>query len=350
MRSMLRSSVLVLASTPALLAQEVTLYSTDFSTLEDWTVVTGCDGPQWRWAADATPATHPAGPYVSPPASLNFNDGTNIGGGDYGGPTTCGRVTSNPIDLSLAASDPRLRFLASWNCETGCQWDILSLWVRSAETGAVLFSECVNTTPSSQWIAFEFPLQKAWGQVRIEFEFDSVDGWESMGSGPFIDDLAVVYDLPVSYSVLCRGDGSGTPCPCSNPGSSDEGCRNSTGAGARLIASGSASTSLANLVLSTTQLRPNQFGTYLQGSLGVNGGQGISFGDGLRCAGGSVVRLQQRPSDSGGSSATTIDVAARGGVLPGDTRTYQIWYRDPFTGPCGSGFNLSNGIQFTWLP
>jgi hypothetical protein len=36
--------------------------------------------------------------------------------------------------------------------------------------------------------------------------------------------------------------------------------------------------------------------------------------------------------------------------LPGDIRRYQAWFRDPFGGPCGSGFNLSNGYEIVWLP
>ena len=34
------------------------------------------------------------------------------------------------------------------------------------------------------------------------------------------------------------------------------------------------------------------------------------------------------------------------GVVPGsgEVKHYQFWYRDP-TGPCGAGFNLSNGLS-----
>ena len=86
----------------------------------------------------------------------------------------------------------------------------------------------------------------------------------------------------------------------------------------------------------------------------MNGGNGNVFGDGLPCAGGGLIRLQIRTSDSSGSSSTTIAIAAKGGVSPGDTKRYQCWYRDTSGNqPCGVGvndFNLSNGYEITWLP
>jgi hypothetical protein len=80
----------------------------------------------------------------------------------------------------------------------------------------------------------------------------------------------------------------------------------------------------------------------------VNGGNGNTFGDGLRCVGGSVVRLQVRTASAAGGSATTVDIASAGGVSAGDLLRYQLWYRDSVTTPCGSGYNLSNGIELTW--
>ena len=71
--------------------------------------------------------------------------------------------------------------------------------------------------------------------------------------------------------------------------------------------------------------------------------------DALRCAGGAVVRLQVRFAAADGTSATTTDIAgAGGGVSAGDTKRYQLWYRDPNTTPCGGQFNLSNGLELTF--
>ena len=148
-----------------------------------------------------------------------------------------------------------------------------------------------------------------------------------------------------AYTQYCFGQG----CPCANDDPS-AGCANSTGGGALLDASGSASVASSTLVLSGSGLPAGQPGLYFQGLNAVGGGSGVSFGDGLRCAGGGVVRLQVRASDALGTSSTSADLAVGGGVTAGDTRTYQLWYRDPAGSVCGTGFNLSNGVQLVWAP
>lgn len=151
-------------------------------------------------------------------------------------------------------------------------------------------------------------------------------------------------------TAFCFGDGSGTACPCNNSAGSGEGCANGTGAGAKLSSSGSTSLSAGDLVLAGTQLVPGQPGLYFQGNNAVSAGAGAVFGDGLRCAGGGVVRLQVRIADSSGVSATSVDIGSVGGAAAGTTRRYQLWYRDPATSPCGTGFNLSNGVEVVFTP
>ncbi len=156
----------------------------------------------------------------------------------------------------------------------------------------------------------------------------------------------------------CFGDpGSGTPCPCSNdndgsvPGS---GCDNGVFAsGALLTGTGTASVSYDTLTLSATGLEPSNTGLYFQADNAIAGGAGTAFGDGLRCAGGALIRLQVRFADATGESSTTVDVATKGAVSAGDTRRYQLWYRTTTNPPCGVGvndFNLTNGYEIDWLP
>ena len=85
----------------------------------------------------------------------------------------------------------------------------------------------------------------------------------------------------------------------------------------------------------------------------MNSGNGNQFGDGLRCAGGGVRRLQVLFANgaNGFATETTVTVSSVGNVSAGQTKRYQLWYRDPSTGaPCNSGFNLTNGLEVTWAP
>ena len=149
-------------------------------------------------------------------------------------------------------------------------------------------------------------------------------------------------------AAFCPGDGVGTSCPCGNSSTNGGGCANGGGTGGILDAEGTASVSSDTLVLKSTDLLPNQPCLFFQGNNAVNSGNGNSFGDGLRCAGGGVVRLQVRFPDSNGDAQTNLSISARGGCSAGDLRRYQNWYRDPSLTPCGAGFNLTNGYEITW--
>ena len=148
----------------------------------------------------------------------------------------------------------------------------------------------------------------------------------------------------------CFGDGSGTTCPCGNTGGSGEGCANSTGTGTLAFGTGSASAGADDLGFDGRNLLPAQPALLFAGLNAVNNGNGIVFGDGLRCAGGSVVRLGVRVPDGNGDASWGPGLGAIGGWVAGDTRRFQIWYRDPLIGPCGTGFNLSNGVEVVFLP
>ncbi|HIG11858.1 MAG: hypothetical protein ABGY71_13430 [bacterium] len=152
---------------------------------------------------------------------------------------------------------------------------------------------------------------------------------------------------------FCFCDGTGTLSPCANPGATGNGCLNSASpVGAHLTATGTATVGPNSLLLHAVGMTPNQPVLFFQGNNAVNLGQGIIFGDGLRCAGGNILRIQILPADATGSASTSADIYAAqfNPLLPGDIRRYQAWFRDPFGGPCGSGFNLSNGYEIVWLP
>ena len=153
---------------------------------------------------------------------------------------------------------------------------------------------------------------------------------------------------PESAAPFCLCGAAG---PCGND-DGDAGCANSTGQGAVLTVSGRSSVSADTLVLHGSILPAGAITLYIQGTQAVNGGAGSAFGDGLSCAGGNVRRLAPRVSFVGVSQfpeAGNQPISILGNVAPGATRHYQAFYRNPM-GPCGFGFNLTNGVSLTWEP
>ncbi|MCB9915512.1 MAG: FG-GAP repeat protein [Planctomycetes bacterium] len=150
-------------------------------------------------------------------------------------------------------------------------------------------------------------------------------------------------------TAYCFGDGSGTACPCGNVGAADAGCANSAGLGATAGSAGSASLATDDFVVTGAGLTPNQPTLLFAGLNAVNGGAGTLFGDGLRCAGGSVQRLGVHAASAGGAASWGPGLLGGTGWSAGDVRRFQLWYRDP-VGPCGGGFNLSNGLELTVAP
>ena len=152
-----------------------------------------------------------------------------------------------------------------------------------------------------------------------------------------------------AVTAYCFGDGSGTTCPCANNGPSGQGCTNSSGPGAVVSSMGSTSVSANDLALTASNLLASQPALLFAGLNAINGGNGDPFGDGLRCSGGSVVRLGFQVPDGNGHATYGPGLAALGGFGPGDVRRFQVWYRDP-AGPCASGFNLSHGMEVVFIP
>jgi hypothetical protein len=154
-------------------------------------------------------------------------------------------------------------------------------------------------------------------------------------------------------SSLCFGTAS--ICPCGNAGAAGNGCANSVNsAGARLTATGNASRSSDSLALIATNVPPGAPCLFFQGTQKIQGGVGTVLGDGLRCAGGTVIRLGIKPAFNGTASYPQgLDPSiSQRGLIPstGGMRFYQAWYRNSATFCTDSTFNLSNAMQATWVP
>jgi hypothetical protein len=192
--------------------------------------------------------------------------------------------------------------------------------------------------------------------LQVSYATFAMDGMIDLNWLPFDPDLEVVDICEEDDDLLvaiCFGDGAGTLCPCGNTGGPGEGCANSTGLGAILSGTGTPSVSADTLVLSITQGKPSQPVLFFQGLNFINSGLGVVFGDGLRCCGGSVRRLQVRFMDGAGAADTTATLSVRGAVAAGSTYCNQAWYRDPSAAggsPCSTFFNTSSALSVTWTP
>jgi hypothetical protein len=157
------------------------------------------------------------------------------------------------------------------------------------------------------------------------------------------------------FRPTCAGDGTQGACPCGNSGSTGAGCANSQTSGATLAARGT--TLPDTVVLSASGMLANATCVFLQGDVQI---APVSFGDGLRCAGGSLVRLIVHHASSGSSSfpvAGELGIRARSAsvghpIWDGQSRIYQTCYRDPDPSfcppPSGATWNITSGVVVAW--
>jgi Tol biopolymer transport system component len=178
------------------------------------------------------------------------------------------------------------------------------------------------------------------------------------------EDIFVHDRFSAGFTSLCEPGNSGViGCPCSNPPSGpDRGCDNSSGTGgASLSASGIAYLSMDDLYFTTTGEGPIATSLLLQGD--APNANGSVYGQGVRCAGGRLVRLFVRravgggvrvPDFGAGDPAISARSASKGDVIqPGRSRWYLVYYRDPVVlGGCASSstFNTTQTGRVTWWP
>jgi hypothetical protein len=120
---------------------------------------------------------------------------------------------------------------------------------------------------------------------------------------------------------------------------------NSTGAAATISASGSTAVAQNDLQLQSSGLPPSAFGLFIYGPSQIQ----TPFGDGFRCVGGQLRRLQaSTPASPAGVATLQVDLnsAAASAIVAGSTLNFQYWYRDAIGGP--SGFNTTNAVAVSF--
>lgn len=198
--------------------------------------------------------------------------------------------------------------------------------------------------------------------VRFHLQAGGEHGSHEFDLGPveaaIVGFFVQAFQGALDPTPLCASGAPSFECPCGNLGFAGHGCANSQawGAGALLDATGGAAAD--TLVLRALGAPPNATCVFLQGS--ATAATPVFVGDGVRCAGGTVVRLATRAAFEGAASypaAGEPSIRARSAALgapipPGGSRVYQVFYRDPiedFCGaPAGGNSNLTNALRVVW--
>jgi hypothetical protein len=134
----------------------------------------------------------------------------------------------------------------------------------------------------------------------------------------------------------------GPPCSVSNYCTS---LPNSTGEPASIGAQGEASLEANSLVVAAVGLPRSTMTVLLMGESPID--PGVPFGHGLLCVGGFLRRMGSQPATDGVIiAAQDLDDPRYASVEPGDTRYFQLWYRD--AAAPGGGFNTTDAIAVTF--
>jgi hypothetical protein len=184
----------------------------------------------------------------------------------------------------------------------------------------------------------------------------------------FINDTVIIVNVVYTYCsagiTMCVPGESGTmACPCGNPQSppgSSKGCNNSSSTGGAVLSSGGVSSlSVDTVVFTTSGEKPTATSILLQGSASNNGGS--TFGAGVRCASGTLVRLYTKTAANGsivapgpGDPTVSARSAALGDtIVAGQPRWYLVYYRDPnvpIVCLSWASYNATQGQAISWQP
>lgn len=172
-----------------------------------------------------------------------------------------------------------------------------------------------------------------------------------------------------TYNTVCKaGFDPNDPCgqcPCGNGPllQTQGGCLNSEGRSAELRAVGVPAVSDDSLSFPLSQASSNAFALLLSGgnllspaggTCPVGSGVTGSLTDGLRCVGSGVLRHGTLATDGNGATAFGA-ASSQGGLIgpnsfmAGQTRAFQVFYRDVTASPCGTGLNTSNAVLMQFV-
>lgn len=314
--------------------------------------------PAWNWVLESAEMVHPPG---TPPGTYDVRVAFTLNVDEVvPGATDLSRdlvlyLNDGPIGVLphpviTEASLPPCFFCNPNPCRTislhGAPWSLLCGFVWSGgPCGCGIRLEEVFTGGSYNHT----------DTVRLSLE-------PTVGSMPEIDTSDDSFTLVVGENdpstPFCSGDGTlPTPCPCGNSGTSGRGCANSANpTGALLEATGFTEPDLLtgtdSVVLHGSGMPATSSAIYLK-SDGDNG-SGVTFGDGVSCLTGSIIRLRTKFNVGGASrfpEPGDPSLSVRGATPPGSGLTgwYQVFYRNAAAAYCPPAtHNISSGLRIDW--
>ena len=192
--------------------------------------------------------------------------------------------------------------------------------------------------------------------LREEVQQSSASGWKGV-VGMTHADLAGTYHT-AAFDIDRDGDDDlvlGRTCSTSiwaNTSRSRFGqvANNSTGASARISATGLMAVNSTNLVLRASNVPPNAQGVFVVASTKLD--PCIAYDDGFRCVGGGprFITVGRANANAQGEASLNVSLASGplAGLAPGSIRFVQYRYADPTGGP--AGFNFSDGLELRFRP
>jgi len=222
-------------------------------------------------------------------------------------------------------------------------YDSFNVYVHDGADGSLQQVIPLNGLSSQGFWSVEAGLdidQDGLGELAISARPDPAFGWPAQ--------VYVLSKVDLWGQSYCEGDSPQSGCPCGNFGSIF-GCINSTGAGGVLTRLSNLVAEPPNLQLGTFFIAPGSTSVLMSAASVLPSGVFSTLGDGTLCLQGQLQRVETKSAGLSGSVifSTGLDVST--GWLPGETRAFQTWYRDPL-GPCGSGSNVTNAWHMYWIP
>ena len=269
-------------------------------------------------------------------------------GGEANGPSTAPCLSGDFLAFSSMAS----------NLVSGDTNGVADVFVRELSTGKVTLRSATSAGALSNGDSLAPSIGLDGRRVCFESLASNLVAGDTNSAGDVFVNARGPFGSP--GTDLCQaGVGSVLACPCGNPpAGAPQGCDNSAGTGGAVLhSSGSAVLALDTLAFTASGELPGATSILLQGTVLLS--DGLVFGQGVRCVGGSLKRLYAGTAQNGSLTCPPgygFSISARSANLgdpisAGTWRYYTFYYRDPSVlGGCAATktFNLTQTQGILW--